>query len=94
MNIPAHLKVFSTALKKLKYLHILVNSENLPNNYDKVIDDFTASWSDHSNEFAVPVTLKIDIICDHLADYFNITGRRLRNVMDELTEVMHQYCHK
>ena len=94
LNIPPHLEAFSRALKKLKYLHTLVNSKYLPYNYHKIIDEFTHSWVELSAKFSVPVTPKIHIICDHLADYFLITGQTLRNVTDELTEVMHQYCHK
>ena len=94
LNIPPHLQAFSQALKKLKTLNMLVNSKSLPYNYDKVIDEFTNAWSELSTKFSVPVTPKIHIICDHLADYFDITGNSLRNVTDELTEVMHQYCNK
>ena len=94
LKIPPHLQAFSRAFKNLKYLHILVNSKSLPYNYEKIIDEFTYSWIELSSKFSVPVTPKIHIICDHLADYFQITGQTLSNVTDELTEAMHHFCKK
>ena len=94
LKIPPHLQAFSRAFKNLKYLHILVNSKSLPYNYEKIIDEFTYSWIELSSKFSVPISPKIHIIYDHMADFFLISRQTLRNVTDELTEVMHHFCNK
>ena len=41
------------------------------------------------NTFNLSQTLKMYIICDHYADYFELTGESLLVITDEVTESVH-----
>ena len=94
LNIPQEFTNFKELLLRIKDLHQLCNSQLLPSNYHKVIDDFRAAWFAVSDNFGVSTTPKIHILNDHLEDYFDETNVTLIKCTDELTEHMHQFLNK
>ena len=94
LRIPDRLKEFDDVLIKLRNLDILCNRGFLPSNFPKVIDKFSSAWRSLTSSFLITKTLKIHILCTHLADYFHETGLTLLKTTDQLIENMHQYLHK
>ena len=78
----------------LQSLHIVCNSEVLPHNFIEVLDKFSSSWFQLKKKFNVSTSNKIQIILDHLEDYFCETDMTLLKTSEEVAESMHQAVYK
>ena len=45
-------------------------------------------------KFGITMPLKVHIICHHLSDYFEMTGKTLRKVNDQIVEAAHHQVTK
>ena len=54
-----------------------------------VLTQFSEHWKILSEKFDLSECLKIHIINDHMLDYFELTGKTLLTVSDEITEAAH-----
>ena len=91
LSIPVSLIEFEYALLALKALHITCNSQT---NYCQVIINFARSWCNLSLKFNLSTTPKINILTQHLCDYFDDSDLSLVKVTDEIVESYHQFFNK
>ena len=54
-----------------------------------VLTKFSEHWKILREKFDLSECLKIHIINDHMMDYFELTGKTLLSVSDEITEAAH-----
>ena len=83
-------KEFITHLKDIAKVHEVATRKSLDIDLAKeVLTNFNENWQVLRNKFDLNETLKIHLIKDHMFDYFELTGKTLLRVSDEITEAAH-----
>ena len=57
--------------------------------HQQITSKFENLWIIAMDKLGITMPLKVHIICHHLSDYFEITGRTLRRVNDQVVEASH-----
>ena len=55
----------------------------------QIIEKFEKNWIQAMSTCNITMPLKVHVICAHLSDYFDITGKTLRKCNDQVVESAH-----
>ena len=81
---------FILHLKNISEVHRVATRKDLDIDDAKaVLTQFSKHWKILREKFDLSECLKIHIINDHMFDYFELTGKTLLSVSDEITEAAH-----
>ena len=81
---------FIIHLKNISEVHKVATKKELDiDDAKEVLTKFTNDWKVMRDKFNLSESLKIHIINDHMLDYFELTGKTLLTVSDEITEAAH-----
>ena len=77
-------------LKNISEVHRVATRKELDiDDAKSVLTKFSEHWKILRENFDLSECLKIHIINDHMLDYFELTGKTLLTVSDEITEAAH-----
>ena len=80
---------FTSYLRSLRELHKLCTEKTLPSNYRVILEVFENKFYGLFMEYGLSMTLKIHVILEHYAHYFEKTGLTFRHTNAEFTESCH-----
>ena len=90
MSSDKHYINYIEVLKKLKTVDTLVQSENLNDNFQKIINDFAESGEKVHDKYGTTIPNKVHIITHHLPAVLKKTKKTLKGLSDQTMENVHQ----
>ena len=83
------LHCFVDILESINDVYTISFAQVVSNNHKAVTTKFEKLWKIAMVKFGITMPLKVHIICHHLSDYFELTGKTLRKVNDQVVEASH-----
>ena len=75
-KLPSEAFPFIEYLQSIKEVHKMCIADVFDENYEILINEFKCKFYKLYEAFKLPMTLKIHVIVDHYADYFQETGKK------------------
>ena len=92
--IPDEHKSIIDAFKAIKYLNKCVSGKILDENWKQSIASFEESIMFLHGKYGLSLTPKMHILCTHVAQYIELTGKPLGYVTDQTIENAHQLVNR
>ena len=87
--IPPQLHPFVDTLEKVKTIYKISHAKSVDEKHREITADFKANWISLMTTYGMNMPLKVHIISEHLSEYFEMTGKTLRKVSDQVVESAH-----
>ena len=87
--LPVELHPFVDTLDKIKGIYKISHAKSVDPNHKAITGEFKKQWISLMTTFGIHMPVKVHIICEHLSEYFDLTGQTLRKVSDQVVESSH-----
>ena len=87
--LPIELHPFIDTLEDIRVIYRISHAKSVDKNHKIITIGFKQKWISLMITFGISMPLKVHIICEHLSDYFEMTGKTFRKVSDQVVESSH-----
>ena len=92
--LPENLHSFVDILESINEVYTISFQTLVNPNHKQVTETFEQLWKIAMVDYGINMPLKVHIISHHLSDYFDLTGKTLRKVNDQVVESAHSKVRK